>query len=1535
MSTSVDNRVVQMQFNNAQFENGVNQSLKSLKKLDKSLQLQNGTKGLKNVERAANNVDMSNVSRSVDQASQSFSKLEVVGITALANITNSVVNLGKRIASNLISPITSGGLTRALNLEQANFQLEGLGIEKTDLESSYTEVMDAVLGTAYSYDVAAKAASQLAASNIGVTESEVTLLNGTKKTVKYMTSDMTKAILGIAGVASMTSSSFDDISQIFTRIAGQGRVMSNDLNSISARGLNAAATLANYLGVTEAEVRDLVAKGKIDFNTFSAAMTEAFGEHAKDSTKTFTGALEDLKAALSRIGADFFEPYLTAMRDGMNALTPLVDVIHDKIQWALDGAGTLMTDLSKKMVAFTNIVTFASTAVKKSSGIFDSTFSIITNGAKTLKSSGIDGVGILASSLGKSIDETNVSLDKSKVKYSEWTKALREAASKGGEDSATISEYLSDLASEMKRVEKVGDAFGVTSNIVSKGFDLLAESGVKTADAYKIVGDYLGMDSKQVQKALKEGTLSLADFRAALEDYVAQGGIDSNLVKGVMDQLDDILLANKKLNKIFADAKTIIGGFESAFKILKTIAISLLDILKNVLIALSPIGEVLLDALTYIAEAITKLEKANTVGKVTKVISEGIAGVLKGVLLPALQAVGKLLEKIGPFLDSIAGGLQTIKPRLDDIASSFGKIAKNTLGDVFKDAGKAVQYFISLINTGGVALTLNYLLSVFNKLSDFFGSFNNEFLELSGSAFSNGLMKMAENFNYFFESIIPNLGYIAKTKIQTGYIKELGKALLELAIAMKIVSTIEPSRLVASMGAMFAMIKGLQLMLGSLNGLKLSSMVNLGTFVPVIIGISTALLIIAGAIKILGSLDVASLATGTVAMMILMQAMTKMANSLTTVSTLGLKQGRLVKGLTGMVAIAIALKIIASAIVDLAELSPGELLAGGAAIAAMLYALYLFIQGLSLLEGFEKTDTSSIAKIGLSLIPIALAMKMLANTIIELGETPWQQLLIGGAALGAIAVALYKFVKGLSSLQNVNGTALLQIGASMILLGAGIKIVASAVQTLGSMDLQDLAEGMAAFGLALAGFFAFSELSSPDRLMAFGGAFVIFSAGLVIFAKAIQMIGGMSLGSIVKAFATLGIAIAALVYFSTPLMLASTAIAAFGKSLMWVAGAVALFGVGLAAIGAGLTSISVALTSLATSVTSLPVIIESAVVGFINGIAGGLEQLASIIKGIFFIILDTLREGLPEIVLIAVEFVTTFLVTLAENMPKIVEAGVNMVLKLIEGITNAIPELTASLFNLVLTMVTSMTEAVYVYGPQIKQAFYELAVAILNTLVSGLGDMFSVGINIVKGLWNGAKSMVSWVVDKFKGLGKSILKAIKKALGIKSPSRAFAEVGKYSVEGLAQGMEQYSKTATDAATALGDDSVKAMQAAIKEASSVTDTMDSSPTIRPVLDLSDITAGVSSINSMFSADKAIGVSASINRGTSKWESFQNSMLAGVRDAIASNAANVTDPNYNFTTHVELDGREIARGTATYTQQELNKLQVRSNRKLGLV
>ena len=109
MSRTIDERVVSMEFDNKQFESNVRTSLSTLDKLKQSLNLKGAAKGLENVNEAAKNCNLSPLSKAADTVKIKFSAMEVMAVTALANITNSAVNAGKKIVKALtIDPVKLG-----------------------------------------------------------------------------------------------------------------------------------------------------------------------------------------------------------------------------------------------------------------------------------------------------------------------------------------------------------------------------------------------------------------------------------------------------------------------------------------------------------------------------------------------------------------------------------------------------------------------------------------------------------------------------------------------------------------------------------------------------------------------------------------------------------------------------------------------------------------------------------------------------------------------------------------------------------------------------------------------------------------------------------------------------------------------------------------------------------------------------------------------------------------------------------------------------------------------------------------------------------------------------------------------------------------------------------------------------------------------------------------------------------------------------------------------------------------------------------
>lgn len=336
---NIENRIVEMKFDNAQFEAAVAKTMETLDKFKQKLNFEDAGKGIDKLGKATGNYQytLQDVGRSLEQLNSRFSTMGNIGRRVLENLTDSAYNFAKNGIGNLVSSVTKGGLSRAMNLEQAKFQMQGIFKDAEKVKSViYDDILPELQGTPYSLDQAAVVIGQLGASGIKASK------------------DVRQATRAIAGLAAMSGHGFDEVGRIFSKVAGQGNMMGGELQQLSTYGINAAADLKNYFqevvnsnakaskavkqhisdiidkygDLEEGTIRDAASKRMIYYEDMASAMDYLYGEHAKKSTEMYTGALEDLKAALARIGAEPAAVGLEFLRDAFNALVPAVDAVN-------------------------------------------------------------------------------------------------------------------------------------------------------------------------------------------------------------------------------------------------------------------------------------------------------------------------------------------------------------------------------------------------------------------------------------------------------------------------------------------------------------------------------------------------------------------------------------------------------------------------------------------------------------------------------------------------------------------------------------------------------------------------------------------------------------------------------------------------------------------------------------------------------------------------------------------------------------------------------------------------------------------------------------------------------------------------------------------------------------------------------------------------------------------------------------------------------------------------------------------------------
>lgn len=336
MSAQIDERVVEMRFDNKQFESGAKETMNTLDRLKASLDLEKSAKSFENLDKAAQNISLDGIAAGVEALQKRFSTLGIIGMQVIENLTNSLMNFVNKGLNFVTDSIVSGGIKRAMNIENAHFQLQALLKDEEKVQAIMDDAMDSVTDTAYAYDEAAKAASQFAATGLSAGE------------------DMQRALKGITGVAAMTNSEYEGISRIFTTVAGNGRLMGDQLLQLSSRGLNAAVTISDFMNnvnngsvevndniktavmtltegleMSEADIREFVSDGKISFDIFAAAMGSAFGDSAKRANETFTGAFANMKASLAKIGAGFISPIVEQNSEVVLMFNAIKDVVNE------------------------------------------------------------------------------------------------------------------------------------------------------------------------------------------------------------------------------------------------------------------------------------------------------------------------------------------------------------------------------------------------------------------------------------------------------------------------------------------------------------------------------------------------------------------------------------------------------------------------------------------------------------------------------------------------------------------------------------------------------------------------------------------------------------------------------------------------------------------------------------------------------------------------------------------------------------------------------------------------------------------------------------------------------------------------------------------------------------------------------------------------------------------------------------------------------------------------------------------------------
>ena len=723
MSDVIDTNIVELKFDSNEFVNGVNHSIMAVDALKDSLKFDSNA--FDALTKSANNVDFSTVAANIESLSNRFSTFGIVGMTAIQRITNELMTLGGKFVGLLAKPwnqILTGGWNRASNIGQAKFQLEGLfgkseeGVAKLNMtmmatseqvaklaeeSQGFSEDMIvamnaadyAVADTAYGLDSAAKAASVLATSGVDVVHFSEDL----KDANGLMRTEMQVALRGISGVAAMANREYDDVARVFERVSGAGRVMGDDLNSLASYGLNAAATLRDYMNelgettnATEQDIRDMVSKGQIDFMTFAKAMDSAYGDHAKDANNTFSGAFGNMKFALSKIGADFITPIRSKMVPLFNDVRIAINNVRKALNYKIKIPG-LEEEISI-VEAFSNVITNLTAKAHD--------FFVVWNGGQTVLEKGMSGFVQYTGAAFQDVKGIYDAVADGSKKDVDAISELISIASKSGHNMQdvfkTLGETLGETEDDIYSMCYNGQiSFEQFSNAVSATFgDLVQETRINQLS--QIFSNLIQI----VINLAKVVTTTVGPIIWAFFKMFTGGGVHSVIeaTQAFANFTAQLHFSRETQYKLYQIATKVFTTLKSGVKIIAKIISTII----KVAMELAPLIDDVLDFIDIIA---TIVEYIVDIAVQSNLLSSAVM-----ILGKAFQAAGYIIINVLQIIFALIGpAIKGIGEVFAFLARSIGNIDLSFL-EVLIDRFK--ELFLTIAN-GGVVTVIQSAVGIF------------------------------------------------------------------------------------------------------------------------------------------------------------------------------------------------------------------------------------------------------------------------------------------------------------------------------------------------------------------------------------------------------------------------------------------------------------------------------------------------------------------------------------------------------------------------------------------------------------------------------------------------------------------------------------------------------------------------------------------------------------------------------------------------------------------------------------------------------
>ena len=1211
---SVDKRVVQMDFQNAQFQKGVSETLGSLKSLTEEI---NNTTGAK----------LDGLTSSVDNVSSKFSGLNVIAGTALAKLTSGAMDAGLNIAKSLWDPIVEGGKKRALNIEQAKFQFKALGM---DVDATMKSASNAVSGTAYSLDEAAKMASIFGTSGVSAG------------------GEMEEALKAVAGTAAMSGAQFMEVGDIFADVFAKGKAQAEDFNRLAARGVGGKDVVAKFLGITQEEVGELAAKGQISAKQFSDAFSQAFGASAQKANETYTGSLSNMRAALARVGELFYTKKFAAQIPVNNQLAATIGAIKNALVPVSELYGRFVGYKADSMVAGLKVVENVVNALRDPFHDIITSLSNVDKAVKAVLAPIKD--AIVDTFFGGDMDFKNSPIIKGIHAFTGLLVKLSEKLIISGETQEKVGKITKGILAPFKAfgtvvsdiAKVIGGGFVTGFKMISqmftaaaKGVEPLKKNLEPVRENLSKLGDTLSKSIAPVKEFFQNLSFDISgplanvvEFKDAIVDFFKSLGEGSdekfaNMLIKITEGVNDLASApiakitewiNNLINSINEWANTDLASW---IKDVRTNLDQMSDSFNDwagdkkdqLFKGASDSAKELDKGLDSVGKGLSKMGgKAKSAGKSLK---DGLAD-------------GASFVTSGEGLDKFKGILQSLWDKVKEvtsgIADGFGK-AKDAIADFTKnvDWEKVLANFNATAMVLGIAQIVKAIKGGGDKLGGF-----KKLIQDTVETFNDTLGSLGDALNKFGEDT-------PATKIL-----KIAVGIALLAGAVWLLAQLDTKKMLISLGAIAGVVvifAGAMFLMGKALGKtdpeQLNSMASSMVFMAI------AIAIMAFAVKKLGDLDLPTLAKGligvAVSLGIMLGAIYLLSKPQMTASMMKASVGvgmmsvallvlslavkafgsmswtSLAKGLTG---VAVSLGIMLGVIYLLSKPKmTASMIKTAVGIGAMAVAL-LLMAGVIILMSKIPWDTfvDGLAKFGLMLLVMLVAILALAEigpaimaaavamaimvvaigamalVIFALSQIPWETFLQGFVffvlILGTMTIALLRLAP--------LGPAIMAAAFALILMAVAIGMMVAAVYILGSMDFNTLIQGVLTVGILLAGL----VIAANEMVTAIPGAaaMIVMALAIGILAGVMWLLSGLSWGDILKGLVGIAGALAILIIAGMFAEAAAVgigvivlAVVALAFAALIAAFAVVVFAFGIFLLGPAAASAAGGLTLLANA----------------------------------------------------------------------------------------------------------------------------------------------------------------------------------------------------------------------------------------------------------------------------------------------------------------------------------------------------------------